>query len=712
MEVHLAGSRRVSGGAVYGIGFALAVLIASAAALLKCPMSVPRDAQSAGYDRDAILDLRWDHDAKSLMLACDEAIAAHNKRLDGIGALGANGNVEGTLIAFELANTEFDQVTSPLTFLGQVSTDPAIRKAGMGCDEKVSKLWTDVFAREDVYRSINAAVERAGKLDRDVAFLATETIKAFERNGMGLAPAARAEYLAIQKRLVELTTKYSETLNEWKDPSYLTRDELDGLSEDFVKGLKVVNGKYEITLAYPHALPVMEEAKRADVRKRIQEKYEKRGGEANVRRFEEAVYLRGKAAKMLGYASHAAFKTSDRMAGTETRVRDFLEDLRKKLRSKADEEMAEYVALKREETGNQAITTIDPWDSRYYRNIVKKRRYEVDETALQPYFPLQRVMDGMFDIYQTLLGVRFERLPNAKVWHKDVAAYAVRDNASGRVMSHFYVDLFPREGKYGHAAAFGLVPGHVKPDGGYQGHVSAIVANFTQPTADKPSLLRHGEVETLFHEFGHIMHGVLTRARYGSFAGTSVKRDFVESLSQIFENWVWDPAMLSKMSGHWKTGEPIPADLMKKLVASRLANIGTILIRQTQLGLADLTYYSRVPSDARDVKAVETWNQVYRDVNGVEPMKGTYPIASFSHTMNGYDAGYYSYLWSEVFAHDMFSRFKEAGLLSNRVGMELRRKVMEKGGMADPMELLEDFLGREPSNEAFLRNNGIVSSRG
>jgi thimet oligopeptidase len=374
--------------------------------------------------------------------------------------------------------------------------------------------------------------------------------------------------------------------------------------------------------------------------------------------------------------------------------------------------MKEFVALKRKETGNPNITTIDPWDSRYYRTMVKKQRYEVDENALQPYFPLQQVLDGMFNIYQTLLGVKFEKLDNAPVWNKDVIVYAVRDVASGRIMSHFYMDIFPREGKYGHAAAFGLIPGHRLPDGTYQGHVSSIVANFTQPTADKPSLLRHSEVETMFHEFGHIMHGVLTRSRYGSFAGTAVKRDFVEALSQIFENWVWDKDMLRKMAIHWKTKQPIPENLLDKLVSSRLANIGTVYQRQVQMASTDIAYYSMSPAAPKDVKAVETWNRIYKQITGMEVMTGTYFIASFNHLMSGYDAGYYSYLWSEVFAHDMFSRFKKAGLMSSSVGMELRHKILEKGGMQEPMDLLVDFLGRQPNSDAFLRNNGILSSKG
>jgi thimet oligopeptidase len=328
----------------------------------------------------------------------------------------------------------------------------------------------------------------------------------------------------------------------------------------------------------------------------------------------------------------------------------------------------------------------------------------VDEDALQPYFPLDRVLAGMFKIYQTLMDVSFEAMPQAPLWHKDVRAYAVRDRASGKIMSYFYMDLFPREGKYGHAAAFGLVPGHVLADGTYQGGVSSIVANFTAPTSDQPSLLRFDEVETLFHEFGHIMHGVLTRSRYGSFAGTAVKRDFVETLSQIFENWVWDMNMLRMMSGHHKTGAPIPDKLLNALVQSRLANVGTNMMRQVHLASVDMIYYTSTPKSAADVHAVDTWNKTQLEYTGMPATPNTHYIGAFGHVMSGYASGYYSYLWSEVFAHDMFSRFRQGGFLSTSLGRELRYKVLEKGGMEPPMNLLKDFLGRLPNADAFMRS--------
>ncbi|MBC8123754.1 MAG: peptidase, partial [Gemmatimonadaceae bacterium] len=268
---------------------------------------------------------------------------------------------------------------------------------------------------------------------------------------------------------------------------------------------------------------------------------------------------------------------------------------------------------------------------------------------------------------------------------------------------HFYADLYPREGKYGHFAAFDLGIGHANPDGTYRNTFAAMVGNWPRGTAGKPALLSHDDVETFFHEFGHIMHQTLTRAKYASLAGTNVRRDYVEAPSQVLENWVWDPVILKRISKHYQTGEPLPDALLDKMVAAKHVNEGIYTSRQLLFATADYRYHS----SGSKVDTTATWNQLSQAVMQVPAVPGTHSQASFGHLMGGYDSGYYGYLWSKVFAQDMFTRFEKEGLTSSQVGAEYRKRILEPGGVAEPDVLIRDFLGREPSKEAFYRELGL-----
>jgi Zn-dependent oligopeptidase len=308
----------------------------------------------------------------------------------------------------------------------------------------------------------------------------------------------------------------------------------------------------------------------------------------------------------------------------------------------------------------------------------------------------------MFDLVQETFGLEFREVPNPDAWHPDVRLFAIHDAASGEELSHFYLDLFPREGKYGHAAEFPLIMSRRLEDGSYQNPVCAMVANFTKPTASAPSLLQHGEVETLFHEFGHVLHQNLGRTELARFAGTNVERDFVEAPSQIMQHWVWRADVLRRFARHHQSGEPIPDRLVEQLVAARQLNVAVQQLRQLQYGWWDQTMHGTEPEVDLD--------RILREGArlGLMPFhEGTFALASFGHLMGGYDAAYYGYMWSEVFGDDMFSRFEEEGVTNPDVGMAYRREVLEKGGSVDADQMLTRFLGREPENTAFLRKLGI-----
>jgi thimet oligopeptidase len=365
---------------------------------------------------------------------------------------------------------------------------------------------------------------------------------------------------------------------------------------------------------------------------------------------------------------------------------------------KAAADMATMAAAAEARSGSPVVNI---WDWRFYHNGLLKSEYAIDEFEVAKYFPLDAVIEGLFGVTQKMLGVRYEPAPDAPRWHDDVQAFDVFEADGTEPFARFYMDLFPRANKFNHAAAFTLRRGRRLADGTYQRPVSAIVANFTKPTATQPSLLRHGEVVTFFHEFGHILHQTLTRAQRARFSGTATERDFVEAPSQMLEHWVWEPDVLSSFSRHYETGEPLPNELLQSMIAAKNLNSGVMTLRQLFFAILDFTYHS--PGFAGDTtKAVEELHSI----TGFPYPAGTHFQSGFGHLF-GYDAGYYGYLWSHVFGDDMYTRFEEHGALDEVTGRHYRKTILERGGSVDGDELVRGFLGREPNNAAFLRGLGL-----
>jgi len=392
------------------------------------------------------------------------------------------------------------------------------------------------------------------------------------------------------------------------------------------------------------------------------------------------------------------------MAGGAERVKGFLSELADKLRPLLEEELKDMRELK--VADGAPDPTIYAWDRAYYCKRLEERRYQVDHEVLKQYFPLETVKEGLLAIYQNLLGLTFatEAPLEAAAWHKDVRAFRVTDTASGELVGFFYTDLHPRDGKYGHAACFGLQPA-CELRGAWMPPVAACVCNFPSPRdGGGAALLSHREVETFFHEFGHVMHQLCSKATMARFSGTRVERDFVEAPSQMLENWCWERESLCRMSCHHETAAPLPEELLAALLAAKKANAGVVNMRQIALASFDQAIHTAPEADTAQVFA-----RLSQELLQVPASPGTNMAATFGHMAGGYDAQYYGYMWSDVYSADMFeSRFLKEGILSPVTGMSYRKEILEPGGSRDAMDSLKAFLGREPIQEPFLRSKGLA----
>ncbi len=640
-----------------------------------------------------------------LAAACQEAMDRCDRAIAAIVATPADARTfENTFVALEAASDFVMQANGGYAFMAYVAVDDALREMARQWDEKLSKYAVELGFREDLYAAVReyAASSEAAGLTGEERRLVDHALRDYRRNGFDLPAEQRRQVQQLMNRLVELGTEFRKAIDTWDDGIVVSRKELAGMPDQWIDALKRVEEggetRYRVSLDYPEIMPFMDNAESGRWRREIFLKNQNKGGEGNIKVLEEAIRVRSEIARLLGYDSWAAYVLEKRMAKTPAAVDRFLADLDVRLKLKAEADMARLAEAKREDTGE---ANLEIWDWWYYTNRLLKTEYAVDDFEVAKYFPLEACIDGLFLVTQELLGIRYQPAPDAPRWHEDVQAFDIYDAGASEPFARFYMDLYPRPNKFGHAAAFTLRGGRTLPDGSYQHPISAIVANFTKPTPDTPSLLRHTEVVTFFHEFGHILHQTLTRARYLEFSGTSTERDFVEAPSQMLEHWVWDPAILGRFSRHHATGQPLPAELLDAMV--RAKNLSSGIRERRQLFFARLDYVLHSAGfDGDTTRAVAE----FYPLTGFPYPPNTHFQSGFGHLF-GYDAGYYGYLWSRVFGDDMFTRFEAAGLLDPDTGRDYRQKILERGGAVDGDELVRSFLGREPNMDAFLRDIGL-----
>lgn len=647
--------------------------------------------------------LHFNYKAEELAPAEAAARVQLEKDLAALIAIPAeNRTFDNTIMAYERAFDDYGNALGMSGFLSYVSTDKNFRDAVHDLEMKTSQYMVDVATRRDVYQAIREYTDTNPKLDPVQAKLVKEMLIGFKNSGMELNDEDLEKFKTLNKEKAEYIIKFDKNIQEYKDPLAVTREQLRGLGEDYIGKLeKTDDGKYLVTLDYPDYVPFMLNAEDESARRELEYKYNRRGGEENVELLEKTLGLRRQIAQLLGYKSHGDLRLENRMAKNPKTVMTFLKDLQKKLKPMGKKEDKEMIAYKNEKSGKNS-RTLYPWESGYWSNKYRKENLSLDSEKIKEYFPSQTVIDGMLDLFGGVFGITFEPA-DIPTWHPDVKAFKIKDASSGELVSYFYMDLYPREGKYKHAACFGLVEGEEKKDGTWQIPFVAIVANMNKPSADTPSLLKHGEVETLFHEFGHVLHNALTKSKYGAFSGTSVSGDFVEVPSQMLERWAWDPQVLKKISKHYKTGEPLPDDLINRMIAAKNFGAGGAYLRQNFFAQYDMTLHTA----DKTPDSTKLYFDLTKKVRGLPLTKHTIPQASFGHIMGGYDAGYYGYLWSEVIAEDFFGEFKKNGIFNPETGLKFRREILEKGGTVEEEDMVKNFLGRPAENGPFLQAIGL-----
>jgi thimet oligopeptidase len=606
---------------------------------------------------------------------------------------------------------QLDLDTNMFTFMAYVSPDPRLREMSEAGDEIMREWYIDVSQNEDLYNAVKEYADSNPKLEGERARYLDETMRDYRRAGMELPKEEREKLAEVKKEISKLNLEFDRNIREYEQHVPLTEEELVGTSEDFRASLTKSDGMYLVGMSYPEFLPIDDFCENETTRRKMWLSYKRRGGKKNIDVLERLVARRAEAAEILGYDSPAAYEVEVRMSKKPANVDDFYEKLRPLVRRKAEMDYAQFVAAKRAHTGNPDAQ-LYPWDYSFYKNRLMQSEYAVDAEKVQEYFPLHRVTEGLFSITQDLYGLEYEEITeqaakDGLLWHEDAKMFAVRDKKSGEVIGEFFIDLHPRENKYGHAAHWGMKQNKVWMDGSRTKPQSALVCNFTKPTDEKPSLLTHDEVETYFHEFGHCLHNLLSAAELWSFSGARVERDFVEAPSQMFENWIWDADVLNTFAAHYETGEPFPEDLLDGMIAAKNLGSGMAAERQFFYGLYDFTLHSD-PDGAMDTTELghELWGELGSGVELYAAVPETYFQSAFGH-LTGYQAGYYGYQWSLVYACDMFQRFKELGMLDPDAGAYYREKILSKGGSMDGMDLVKGYLGREPDFTSYLEHLGI-----
>jgi peptidyl-dipeptidase Dcp len=648
--------------------------------------------------------------------AIKEAIAIAKSEIDKIVKNTATPSFTNTTVALENTGEKLNRITSIFFNLNSAETNEEIQKIAQKISPWLSEFRNDITLNASLFEKVKTVYENRKNIDLtpEQEILLEKQYKGFTRNGANLKEDNKKQLRKIDTQLSKLSLQFGENVLAETNAFELhitNKEELSGLPESAKEAAEQLAKEKQkegwiFTLDYPSYIPFITYADHRELRKKMSLAFGAKGFQDNKNNNEQIVLdivkLRHQRANLLGYKTHAHFVLEERMAETPEKVIDFSNNLLKKAKPAA---LREFKNLESYAKKLDGIDELQKWDGAYYAEKLKKEIFDLDQELLKPYFKLENVIDGVFEIANRLYDLNFEEISTIDKYHKDVKTYSVT-NHNNEFVSYFYADFHPRSGKRNGAWMTSYKSQQIRDGVNDRPHIS-IVCNFTKPTATKPSLLTFNEVTTLFHEFGHALHGMLANTTYTSLSGTSVSWDFVELPSQVLENWCYEKEALELFAKHYETGEIIPMKYVEKIKESASFHEGMQTLRQLSFGLLDMKWHSEDPSEITSVKAFE--NSAFAETKLYPDTPENCMSTAFSHIFQGgYSSGYYSYKWAEVLDADAFEYFLEKGIFNKEVATKFKETVLSKGGTEDPMELYKRFRGREPKPDALLKRAGLL----
>lgn len=623
---------------------------------------------------------------------CERALASARRDADAL----ASGRAAGGLPALDLTVARLNDALTGEKLLGEISADARVRAAAEGCTAKLDAFRVELAADPRVY-GLALQFKAVAKEPADQQ-LAKVYLEEGRMAGAGLDPERRIRATALLKQLDALQAAFFRALGQQHGTVHLSKAEAAVLPPNLQVLLEREGDGFRVPVRLDTYRSFMRSETSGEARRRFDHAFFNIGGQENLKRFQQALDTRRELAKLLGFDSWAALQLDTRMAKSPARAEALLREVDEKLLPKGRAEVAALSALKKADGDD---TPFAAWDYAYYEAKLERDRYAVDDEAVRRYFPADRSIPAIMHIYEQLFGLRFQPVQET-LWAPGVQEFAIRNAADGRLLGWFFLDLLPRPEKSLRPASDFLRAGHRNADGTFTLPISAIIGNGPAAEAGKPALWGHRDMLELFHEFGHLMHSTLSTVPYAKLYGANVREDFVEAPSQMMENWMWQPAVLKRISSEVDSGRPLPDELIGRLAALEHAADGATWTRQAFFGLYDLSVHGAAPKDA-----LRTWQELQPVLTALPAETGTLPPASFVPLMGGYDAGYYGYIWSRVYAQDMFSAF-DGHLMDPVVGLRYRQDVLAPGGSEEPETLVQRFLGRPPSPAAFYRELGLA----
>ena len=588
----------------------------------------------------------------------------------------------------ELENIIYD-VSGRIAFMGDVHPDEKIRDFGNEADSKIQNLALEIFKDQDLYEKFKEI--QTNNLDEESKTFFRDLEIDFKDAGHGLSDEKKNRLTEIEKKLIDLSISFSENIAKDKTEVLFLEDELKGLSQNELKNLRKNNDSFVITMAYPDINAVMENCSVRTTREIVWKAFNNRAVKENSPILEEAVQLRNEKALLFGFKTWAEYRLQNRMAKSPKNVASMYESLIPKLQKAAEVEKSELAI------DNIEISDISPWDIRYFVSKERSKVSSIENSELKKFFYIHDVKTEMFKVCEEVFDLHIKPESNETAWHKDVELWSIWEK-NGQQLAYFYLDLYPREGKFTHAAVFDISSGGSSRQ---ELPICSMVANFPNPNTGD-GLMTFDEVETLFHEFGHVLHNGIGKSKYTRFVGANCEWDFVEAPSQIMEHWVWKVDCMKRISEHIETGDSLSEEICEKLNISKNIGVSLLTLRQVSFGLADQHLHGENYTDS--LLDVEHSAQ---KVTTITYPKDINHLAAFGHLLGGYDAAYYGYLWAEIIGDDLFSRFENEGVLSNSVGVDYKNKILRPGGTVPAEIMVKDFLGRKWNNEAFLSQKNL-----